>query len=264
MNQAAPGSRSVRGLAPFVVLLALLALPRPALATGLYLDATGAVTFLTSPQSRALSGRLARTEGTDPDATIYLLDVTLPIRDYALVEVDIPFVALEQQDVERGLGDATIRARARLFERPTRKLYLISSLRTGSGTTRVYPFASQSIDIEAGLAYVDTLTHFDWWISAAGAWVLREPEGIPEEQAHGNFGQFGLGLDLTAVRPIRFGLGVVSAVFAEGRSRLVYLAVLGYQRSQWLTLSLAGQMEGGREEYRVGDYSVTAGIRVYY
>jgi hypothetical protein len=264
MIQAAAGNRCIRGLAPVVVVLALLAAPRPSLAAGLYLDATGAVTFLNSPQNRALTGRLARTEGTDPDATIYLLDVTLPVRDYALVEVDIPFIALEQQDVERGLGDVTLRARARLFARPTRKLFLVSSLRTGSGTTRVYPFASQSIDIEAGLAYVDTLSYFDWWISATGAWVLREPEGIPEDQAHGNFGRFGLGFDVTAVKSMRFGLGATGAVFGEGRTRLVYLAVVRYERSQWLGLSIALQAEGGKEEYRVGDGAVTAGIRVNY
>lgn len=264
MIQDAPGNRRFCGLAPVFCVLVLLASLRPAVAAGLYQDASGAVTFLTSPQHRALTGRLARTEGTDPDATIYLLDVTLPVRDYALVEVDIPFIALEQQDVERGLGDVTVRARARLLERPTRKLFLLSSLRTGSGTTRVYPFASQSIDIEAGLGYVDTLSHFDWWATATGAWVLREPGGIPEEQAHGNFGRFSLGFDVTAVRPVRLGVGAMTAVFGEGRTRLLYLAVIRYERSQWLELSIALQAEGGREEYRVGDGAVTAGIRVYY
>ena len=152
-----PRLQRVSGRGILLVLLFLatvlgaLAPSNRTLAAGLYIDAAGEVIFLNSPQRRALTGRLARSEGTEPNATIYLLDITFPVRSYALVEVDIPFIALEQQDVERGLGDVTIRARARLFERPRRKLYLISSLRTGSGTTRVFPYASQSIDLEVGV-----------------------------------------------------------------------------------------------------------------
>jgi hypothetical protein len=234
------------------------------LAAGLYIDADGEISFLNSPQKRAIRGRLARSEGTEPNASLYLLDVTIPVKSYALVEVDIPFVALEQVDVERGFGDVTIRARARLFERPRRKLYLISSLRTGSGTTRVYPYASQSIDLEAGAAYVDTLGHFDWWASATGAYVTREPGGIPEDQLHGDFGRIGAGIDVTAIRSLRVGAGAMAAFFGEGRYRQLYIVMLQYRRSQWMTLSLSGHAEGAKESERVGDYAIVAGVRVCY
>jgi len=248
----------------FVTALGVLVPFNRTLAAGLYIDAAGEISFLNSPQKRAITGRLARNEGTDPNATMYLLDATFTIKSYALVEVNIPFIALEQVDVERGMGDVTIRARARLFERPQRKLYLISFLRTGSGTTRVYPYASQSIDLEVGVAYVDTLGHFDWWASVTGAYVTKEPEGLPEDQLHGDFGRLGAGIDITAIGSLRIGAGAMAVFFGEGQSRQLYLGMLQYQRSQWMTLSLSGQVEGGDEDQRVGDFAIVAGVRVNY
>ena len=111
---------------------------------------------------------------------------------------------------------------------------------------------------------MDTLGYFDWWASATGAYVTKEPESLPENQLHGNFARVGAGIDVTAIRSLRIGAGAMTVFFEEGRLRQVFLAMFQYRRSEWLMLSLAGQAEGGDEDERVGDYAVTVGIRANY
>jgi len=254
----------VRILVCVLVVLCVLFPARVILAAGLFVDAAGEVSFLLSAQNRALTGRLARSEGAGPDASLYLLDATFPVRSYALVELNIPFIAIEQKDVERGLGDVTLRARTQLFAQPHRKLYLLSSLRTGSGTTRVYPYSSQSIDLEAGLGYVDTTGSFDLWVSATSAYVSKEPVSYPKEKLHGDFTRLGVGLGFNPRTSVRAGAGAMILFFGDERTRQLLLVSLEYYRSRWLVLNLTGHMENGENETRVGDYAITAGIRVNY
>ncbi|MCK5406932.1 MAG: hypothetical protein KAJ37_05745, partial [Candidatus Krumholzibacteria bacterium] len=66
--------------------LGILALWQPALAVGVFVDVAGELAFLTAPQRRALSGRLVSSNGTETDASIYVLDARFPRRSYALIE----------------------------------------------------------------------------------------------------------------------------------------------------------------------------------
>lgn len=252
-------------MVPVLVGLGVLSFWLPAFAAGVYIDASGDVLFLTAPRAYALAGRVARSNGTESDASLYILDAAFPVRSWGLVELDIPFISIvEPSTVETGLGDLSIRARADLYVRDGRAFRLISALRTGTGTARVFPYSSQSIDLEVGIGYVDTLEMFHIRASGGGAYVSKEPTDVPEHQLHGHYGRFGLGLHL----PFEFGFNVgvgLSAIFYEaGRSREIYLGTVEYRHSEWLVLVFAAHTEGGDSEERVGDTAVTGGLRIYY
>jgi hypothetical protein len=238
---------------------------QPALAVGVYLDVAGDLTFLTAPRERALAGRLVRSNGDEAEASIYVLDAAFPVRSYALVELNLPLITLvEPSRVESGLGDLSIRARARLFRQPKRVLHLVANFRTGSGTTRVYPYSSQSTDLRVAIGYVDTLELFGVWSSVGGTYVSREPKNRPEDELHGPSGHVAAGIHIPIATGLRIGAGLVAVFFEAGRAREIYLATLDYHRSQRLVLMFSAQAEGGRSEERVSDSVVSAGLRVYY
>jgi hypothetical protein len=238
----------------------------PTRAAGVYVDAAGAVAFLTAPQSKALSGRIARSNGEESDASLYFLDARFPVRSSGLVELNIPAISfIDTSEVVTGFGDLTIRGRVRLYHSSRRVLHLIAALRTGTGTTRVYPYASRSVDLEAGLAYVDTLSVLQMWASGSGAYVSKAPEDVPEEELHGSFGRVGGGLNFPFAREtLNVGVGVMVGFFESGRTRELLFSTFDYYRSQWLAFNLFAHIEGGDPEERVSDYAVGGGFRVFY
>jgi hypothetical protein len=245
--------------------LGVLALWQPVLAAGVFVDVAGELAFLTAPQRRALSGRLVRSNGTETDAAIYVLDARFPLRSHALIELDLPYVVTtEESKLEYGLGDLSLRARARLYQSPKRILHVLCTFRTGSGSSRVFPYASQSNDLDFAIGYVDTLELFDLWASMGGAYVGRAPENQPEDERHGHFGHVGAGIGIRATSGLTVGLTMTAAFFEGGRSRELYLGTLDYRRSQWMTLTFSAHAESGKREERVSDSAVAAGIRVFY
>jgi hypothetical protein len=257
--------RTLLDAAALVFALGVFLPPQTTIAAGVYVDAAGDVVFLTAPQAKALTGRLIRSNGNDVDASLYVLNAAFTVKSYALVELDIPFVTIaEPSDVNTGLGDLVLRARARLYSKPGRIVHLISAFRTGSGTTNVYPFASQSLDLELGVGYVDSLQLFHLWATAGGAYVTREPENVPDEELHGSYARFSAGIRFPFDNGFGVVLGMTALVYGESRDREIYIAAVDYRRSQWLTFTLSAHAEGGDREERVGDTALTAGFRVYY
>ena len=238
----------------------------PTHAAGVYVDAAGVVAFFTAPQSKALAGRIARSNGEAADASLYILDARFPVKSSGLVEINIPVISfLDTSEVVTGFGDLTIRGRVRLYHSPSRILHAIAALRTGTGTTRVWPYSSRSVDLELGLAYVDTFSVLQLWASGSGAYVAKEPEDVPENELHGHFGRVGLGLNLPfAGEALNVGLGVMTAFFESGRSRELLFTTFDYYRSQWLTFNLFAHVEGGDRDERVSEYAVGGGFRIFY
>jgi hypothetical protein len=239
--------------------------PQTTIAAGVYVDVAGDVLFLTATQENALTGRIIRSNGGEVNASLYVLDAAFKVKSYALVELDIPFVTLiTPTEVTTGISDVSLRARARLYHSPRRIVHLISALRTGNGTTTLYPFSSQSIDLEVGIGYVDSLQLFNVWATAAGAYVTREPESLPEDDLHGSYARFSAGLGLPFDNGLGVAFGMTGLVYERGRSREIYIAAIDYRRSQWLMLVMSAHAEGGDREERVGDTSLSIGVRVYY
>jgi hypothetical protein len=238
----------------------------PTLAAGVYYDAAGEVAFLIAPQSRALAGRIVRSNGDAADASLMFVDLVFPVRSSSLVEVDIPVVSfLDTSEVVTGFGDVTVRGRTRLYGAPRRILHLTGALRTGTGTSRVFPYTSKSIDFEAGLAYVDTLSVLQYWAWAVGAYASNQPKDTPEEELYGPYGRLSGGIGLPfASGSLNLGLGLTAAFFEAGRTRELVFAGLDYRRSPWIRFMVFGHVESGDSDERVSDYAAGAGLWVIY
>jgi len=238
----------------------------PALAAGVYVDAAGEIAFVTLPQASSLAARLARSHGAAGDANLYFIDAAFPLKTGTLFEIDIPIITfIDSSIVQTGFGDVTLRARTRLYHAPTRVLQLTGALRTGTGTLSVWPYSSRSIDLQVGVAYVDTLDHFQMWIWGGGAYVSKAPEDLPEDELHGHYGRIGGGVFFPfASGALRIGAGYMGIFYEAGRSRQVLLTTIDYRRSEWLTFVASAHAEGGDVEERVSDYAFMAGIRVFY
>jgi hypothetical protein len=238
----------------------------PTLAAGVYVDAAGEVAFLTAPHSKALAGRIIRSNGDAADASLLYIDAAFPLKNFSLVEIVIPVISfLDTNKVVTGFGDISIRARMRLYSSPRRILHVTGALRTGTGTDRVWPYSSPSIDLRVGLAYVDTLSVLQYWVAGSGTYVSKAPEDVPEEELHGHFGRVGGGLEFPfASGALNFGFGAMAAFFESGRTRALLLGTFDYRRSQWLTFTLFAHVEGGESDERVSEYAAGGGFRIFY
>lgn len=266
-----PAGRRRRSVVASILTAAALAAagagisPGSARAVGVYEDAAGEVDFLTAPQLASITARFVRTNGSDFDASLFILAGTVSVRPYLLVQLDQPYVSLSgPSDIASALGDLRLRVRARLSGGGGRALSAVGAFRTGSGTRRVYPYASQSVDYEFALGYVDTLDVVEMWATAGGAFVTRAPENLPSDEIHENFARVMAGLTLPAATRLRVSAGATVLYYASGGVRGLLLATIGYSRSRLLLLSLGFHAETGEARERVSNGAATASIHVFF
>lgn len=266
-----PAGRRRRSVVASILTAAALAVvlagnsPRPARAVGVYEDAVGEVDFLTGPQSASITARFVRTNGPDVDASLFILAGAVSVRPYLLVQLEQPYVSLsDPSDIATAFGDLRLRVRARLTGGGGRALSALGAFRTGSGSTRVYPYASQSMDYEVALGYVDTLEVMELWAVAGGAFVTRAPEDLPDDEIHESFARAMAGLTLPAATRLRVSAGADALYYASGGVRVLLLGAIEYSRSRSLAFSLGFHAEAGPAKERVSDGAATASIAVFF
>jgi hypothetical protein len=240
-------------------------LPEAAAGAGLFEDFGESSSFILSPRVQSLSVAAARTEDEGRDAFLYSLYASYPIQSALLLQVEQSYITISAPSgIKGGFGDFRIRLRARLNSVAGRALYFTSALRSGSGSRRVFPYASGSIDASVGFAFVDSLTLFSYWGEAGGTTVWRGPEAIDENSAHDNYAVISAGISF----PLRgsfdvrfFGAGYF---LASGSSREIFGVLTSYRASSFVSLFASVQAEAGKKEERVTDVAAVAGARIYY
>jgi hypothetical protein len=236
-----------------------------AYAVGVYRDAADEAAFLIVPHKRTLSSHITRTNDDDADASIYMLAVSYPLRSYLLVSLEQAYITLARStDIRNGFGDLRLRARAQLFNRGGRAVRLTGLFRTGSGTIRLFPYSAQSADLDIGLSYVDTLETVHVWGELGGALVKRAPENLPAVDVHEDFGHFGVGMMLPVTANLNLSVGFTALGFRSGGARELYYSSVDYGYSDATRLIFAVHAEAGKEEERISDLSLSAGIRIFY
>jgi len=234
-------------------------------AAGVYEDTAGETAFLSAPHKRAIFPRIIRTNEDEKDASIYVLSVSYPLRSYLLVEVEQSYITVSSPaDIRNGFGDLKLRARAGLFNRGGRAVRLNGFFRTGSGTRRLFPYSSQSMDVGLGVSYVDSLETFHYWGTLGAAVVKREPRNLPDSDAHENHGYAAAGLRLPLTPNVVVGAGMTVLLFRSGASREIYLCSLDLGFTETTRIIFAAHAEAGKREERVSDLALTGGIRVHF
>lgn len=240
--------------------------PISARGAGVYEDAAGTAGFLLAPQRASAHSTLTRTNAAGLDASIFTLDATFPVRPWLLLQVEQPFIALsDSTDIETGFGDLAIRARARVAGGKGRALSLYAGWRTGSGTTRLFPYASQTFDLGLGLGYADTLAAaIDVWALATGVSVKRRLKGFPGASALADFARLNGGVGLHVGAGLTVRAGASGLFYRGGAARAIYFGELGLGPSPAIELRVGAHAEAGDRADRVSDSAIFASVSTYF
>lgn len=268
ITQAVPKGAVVKSAIIALVIVMVLGLCPwigTAYAVGVYQDAADHAAFLIVPHKRAISSNITRTNDNDEDASVFTIAASYPLRSYLLVSLEQTYITLSRStDIRNGFGDLRLRARARLFNRGGRAVRLAGIFRTGSGTRRLFPYSSQSVDLGLGLSYVDTLETVHVWGELGGALVYRAPENLIDADVHEDFGHVSAGTILPVTAKLNLSVGFTALVFRSGGARELYYSSVEYGHSDATRFIFAVHAEAGKEEERISDLSLSAGIRIFY
>lgn len=249
----------------FAVIFLVLILPATLLALGVYEDIYDLSHILSAPLDRSITGSVLRAERSDHDASGFFFAADYPVKSIFLVHAEITYISLSTDiGIESGFGDFRFRIRAALLDRNQFHLFAIGALRTGSGSNAIFPYSSGSLDVQAGIGCIDSLSQLTVWGELTAVRVSNKPGGLSETEDHGDYAAFSAGLTLPLRDRLTFHFGGSGFVFKEEGSRELYFAGCDYNHSPALHFFISLQAEGGRTNERVSDTSVRSGIRVNY
>jgi len=257
--------RFVSGIAVLLSLALPAISPNTARALGVFEDAPGEAGFLFARHQTSVGATFHRTSGPGDDASVFALAAYFPARRGVLVQVEQPFIAVARpSDIESAFGDLTARARVRLLGANGRALSLLGCLRAGSGTARLYPYSSQSYDMQLGVGYVDSLRVVHVWAMAEGIVTKRVPKRLTDDTKHEDFARLAGGLTLPLGRALAARGGGTALLYRSGGRRALVFAELQYDYTSAIEIVVSGQAETLERARRVSDYVLTAGIRTYF
>jgi hypothetical protein len=245
------------------VLLCLL-VPRTLAALGVYEDFFDRSVFLSAPMAQSLTASIARTERNDDDASCFFLGADYDLFGFLLLRAELTYGLLSTESkTEDGFGDLLFRGRATVLDRSSFHLYLTGLMRTGSGSNAIFPYSSGSIDVGAGMGFVDSLSVLTLWGEATGTTVGNKPGGISND-LNGNYSTIGFGIILPLAAGTALHCGGSGYLSWKGAARDVYFAGLEYAHSPAMHFFLSLQAEGGKSEERVFDFGLRSGVRLFY
>jgi hypothetical protein len=255
----------------------LLFTARGALAVGPFVDVGRMSAFLRSPQRTSVSGSITRADGRGVEGSVFVLSADFPLQSAFLFQLEFPYLsAAYDKEVDDGFGDATFGLRARAWKGERKTFLVTGALKTGSGTSTLFPFSTGSIDVEAGLAFVDSvgvdssatalepLRSFSYWIAAAGVYPLRVEDSLRDSGLHTRYARAGGGALVALTRRIELEAGGMALFFPEGAVRPIYFSRLSFAFSEVSRISLVVQRETGDELDRAVNGSVGFDLTVMY
>jgi hypothetical protein len=267
-----PGARK-----PFILAAGLLSFAAPpVLAVGPFVDASRVSAFVGAPLGRGLDGSITRADSQGQGASFFLLAAQIRVRSAFLIQPEISYITLALDDeVEDGFGDLILRAKARAWTGHRKTLSIVSSLRLGSGSASLFPYSTASTDVEAGVAFVDSvgasggdalqpLRSLSYRVTASGVYVIRLDDRLEEAGLHDRYATAGGGVLVALTRKVELEVGGLGLVFHSGAVREVYFSKLTAALSPETHLYLTVQGERGDWRERAVDASATLGLAVSY
>lgn len=251
-------------MATWAVLISVTA--KPARSSGVYEEFGRFFTFVLAPQAYSIDGHVALTGAPDNEASVFTLSTNAPHQSWILVQPEISYVSkTTPTEVFNSAGDAMVRVRVRLWHAPSVAVHVLPAVRLGTGTAELFPYSTASIDIELGLAVVDTIgSRAGWWASGSAIYPTRVQDQIKEGHLYGNWATGGLGVILMPGSRWLFKGGGMALYPAGHRTRQIYFADLDFSYSAHTTWYLTSLVEGGTRDNRAVDYSAGFGIRVTF
>ncbi len=235
-------------------------------AAGVYENAATESALLVAPQR--ISARATVELGSSPgiDATMFRVLAAFPARSWFLFWVELPMVSVsESGDIESGMGDFLVRARARTWASKGRALSLLATLGTGSGNKRFFPYSSQTLDINTSIGFVDSIGAVQPFAIVGYEWVNRVDESrYTDDTAPANHVRATAGADVALGARTDLRGGVMYHHYATEATRTLIFAGGSHDWTPMFRVGAEGQVEVGPQSQRVGDWSLTAGLTVLF
>ncbi len=246
--------------------IAMTVIPIRADAAGVYENAATESALLISPQRMTARATVEIGESPGMDATLFRVLGAFPVRSWFLFWVEMPFVSVTDSDgIESGPGDLLLRGRARVWGSNGRALSLLATVGTGTGNTRFFPYSSQTLDILTSVGFVDSIGAAQPFAIVGYQWVNRADEAdYTDDTQPANHARVTAGTDFDLGPKSDLRGGVMFHWYSTGAQRTLVFAGASYDWTPMFQLGAEGQIEVGDEAQRVGDWSLTAGLKVQF
>lgn len=233
-------------------------------AAGIYQDASAESALLLAPASIVVRATLEYSAGESADGSVYRLAAAFPVRKIFLISIDQPFVALTDSSIETGLGDLTLRGRARVLGSSHRALYLQGYLGTGSGNRRFFPYSSQTIDWNLSASFADSLGAVTVWAIAGLTWVNHVPENDPAVATHTDHFRVSAGASLRVASRVQVDAGALVMSYENDTRRDLLFATGTFGWTKALAVFAQAQFETGPVGDRATDWGAIVGASVAF
>jgi len=225
--------------------------------------------FLVAPAELSVEGRATRVDGIDDEAAIYTVTSLMPFRLF-LFQLDLPFVSIvSKDDIRDGFGDPVFRLRFKAWGGDSEAFYVLTGVRVGSlpfllSDETLFPYSSGSLDLSAGVAFVDTLSSVTWWAAGVATFPTRVADSLSASGLYDEYTQFTAGVRV----PIGEKIGVLAGAalyLPSGHStRQIYVADVDWSYTHALGFFGYVQVEGGSKESRAANYSAGVGTKITF
>ena len=268
-----PGARGISALVAGFLSFAAL----PAFSVGPYTDVSATSAFIRAPHEPGLIGSITRANSQGEGASLFDIAGFFPVRSSFLIQLETSYITLARGDeVIEGFGDALLWLKARTWTGDRKALFLESCVRFGVGSTQYFPYSTASTDVEALVAFVDSLgfdgdegtpppsRFLSYWIAAGGTLVLRLNDRLEAEGLHDDHASVGGGILVTFSRRFEIEIGGRGLFFGSGAAREIYFSQITAALSPATDLLVTVQGERGDWQERAIDASAGVGLTVRY
>jgi hypothetical protein len=234
-----------------------------------YEDCARFASFLTAPQTSSVDASASRVDAESADASIYVVGSMLSYKQL-LVRLEFPYVSrISPSDIQSDFGDPHLRLRLRAWSSGNNAFHILSTLRMGSmpfltPDENIYPYATASLDVGAGFAYVDTVASVTWWTSACAVHPMRLQDAIDSTGVYGDYTEATAGLAIAVTSELRIQAGVAGNFPSGASSRQIYFGAVDAVVTPAAAFYLSWQLEGGPSFDRVWNRSISLGMRMTF
>ena len=238
--------------------------PTKAGAAGVYENASAEPAFLLSPRRTSLRADLDFSHNDPVEASLYRIGAVFPLRKVFAVGVEQTFVSRsDSTDIQGGIGDFFVRGSARAWGGDGWSVSFLGTFVIGTTKQEYFPYSSKTFDVQASVAFVDSIGDLTAYATAGRLWVNRVETIRPVDERHtdGWRGSAGVAIGSGDVR----GMGGTLFQYTSAQTeRWIWWGGLGFIVTDALVVRATFQKEVGADAQRVSDWAASTGLTVRF
>ncbi len=250
------------GFFSFCLIAAVLILsaPKPARATGPYLNLTTYYGLIDTARVVLDIGQ-SFVEGEHGNSTVFSFETGFRSGERTRVRMQILYPVLRcSGHYNHGYADLLLSAEMRIVGDSLRisGLFFRGDMRIPTGSASLWPYAGESLDGGAGLELRKLSEMFDFRCSATYTFVGRKIE--EEFYRSDNYALAGVLIGLKPFRVLTIDFSAFAQLFRNGDYREIYLLAAGTRLKGGFDVRLSGGIDSGDSVERVWNSMIQIGI----